>query len=90
MDVTAGATPLRPAPGRRQESASRQVRKGRRMPGLVDGKLRAVWQADCREKPLALIGETPGHSNALAVQHSEACLNVVTQEVELVMARTVG
>ena len=27
------------------------------MPRLVDGKLRTVWQADCREKTPALIGD---------------------------------
>jgi hypothetical protein len=60
------------------------------MPGLVDGKLRAVRQADCCEKPPALIGDTPGHFGSLALQLGEGGLNVVTHEVELVMARTVS
>jgi hypothetical protein len=60
------------------------------MPGLVDGKPRAVCQADCCEKPPALIGDTPGHFDSLAPQFGEGDLNVVTHEVELVMARTVS
>ena len=60
------------------------------MPGLVNGKLRAVRQADCCEKPPALIGDIPGHFGSLAFQLGEGGLNVVTHEVELVMARTVS
>jgi len=60
------------------------------MPGLVDGELRAVWQADCREKPPALIGDIPGHFDALAPQLGEGDLNVVTHEVQLVMAGAVS
>lgn len=62
--------------------------KWRRMPGLVDGKLRAVWQADYCEKPPALIGDIPGHFGSLAPQLGEGGLNVITHEVQLVMART--
>jgi hypothetical protein len=62
----------------------------RRMPGLVDGKLRAVWQADGRDEPPALIGDVPGHLGALALQLGEGGLNVVTHEVKLVTACTIG
>lgn len=60
------------------------------MPGLIDGKLRAVWQADRCEEPPALIGDIPGHFGSVAPQLGEGSLNVVTHEVELVMARAVS
>jgi hypothetical protein len=56
------------------------------MPGLIDGKLRAIWQADCGKTPPALIGDIPRHFGSLSPQLSEGGLNVVTHEVELVMA----
>ena len=60
------------------------------MPGLIDGQLRAVWQADCRKKPPALIGDIPCHFGSPAPQLGESGLDVVTHEVELVMALTVS
>jgi len=60
------------------------------MPGLVDGKLRAIRHADCREKPPALIRDIPGHFDPPAPQLGQGGLNVVAHEVELVMASTIG
>jgi hypothetical protein len=60
------------------------------MPGLVDGKLRVVWEADCGEKPPALIGDIPGYFDSLAPQLGEGGLNVVTHEVEPVTAHIVS
>jgi MFS family permease len=64
--------------------------KGRRVPGLIDRKLRAVRQADGREQPPALIGDVPGHFDSLASQLGQGGLDVVTHEIELVMALTLG
>ena len=60
------------------------------MPGLVDGEFRAVWQADRREKPPALVGHFPCHFNSLAPQVGEGGLDVVAHEVKLVTGLTVG
>ena len=60
------------------------------MPGLVDGKLRAVGQADGGKKPPALIGDIPCHLHSLAPQLGQGGLDVVSHEVELVMALAVG
>src|SRR5271154_955251 len=64
--------------------------KGRRVPGFVDRQLRAVWQADCREQPPALVGDIPCHLDSLVPQLGEGGPDVVAHEVELVMARTVS
>lgn len=60
------------------------------MPGFIDGKLRAVWQADCRKKPPTLIGDLLCHFDALALQFAQGGLDVVTHEVKLVTALTVS
>ena len=60
------------------------------MPGLIDGEFRAVRQADCRKKPPALIGDIPRHFGSPGCQFGERVLDVVTHEVELVMALTVS
>ena len=60
------------------------------MTWLVDRKLRAVRQADGREKPPALIGDIPYHFGSPALQLGEGDLDVVTHEVELMMAYTVS
>lgn len=58
----------------------------RRVPGLINGEVRAVWQADRRKKPPALVADITCHFDSLAPQLSEGGLDVVTHEVELVMA----
>jgi hypothetical protein len=63
---------------------------GRRMPGLINSKLRAVRQADRGQKPPALIRDITCHFDSLAPQLGQGGLNVVTHEVELVMACTVS
>ena len=60
------------------------------MPRLIDGQLGAVWQADGRKKPPALIGDIPRHFGSPGCQFGEGFLDVVTHEVELVMALTVS
>ena len=60
------------------------------MPGLIDGKLRAVRQADCRKKPPALVGDISCHLGSLAPQFGEGGLDIVTHEVKLVMTVTVS
>jgi hypothetical protein len=64
--------------------------RGRRVPGLIDRKLRAVWQADCRKEPPTLIGDISCHLDALAPQFGEGGLDVITHEVELVPALAVS
>jgi hypothetical protein len=60
------------------------------MPGFINSKLRAVRQADRGQKPPALIRDVTCHLDPLAPQLGQGGLNVVTHEVELVMAWTVG
>ena len=60
------------------------------MPGLINSKLRAVRQADRGQKPPALIRYVTCHFDSLAPQLGQGGLNVVTHEVELVMACTVS
>ena len=58
------------------------------MPGLIDRKLGAVGQADRRKEPPALVGDIPRYFDSLAPQLGEGGLDVVTHEIELVMALT--
>jgi NAD(P)-dependent dehydrogenase (short-subunit alcohol dehydrogenase family) len=60
--------------------------RGQRVPGLIDGKLRPVWQADCGQESPALIGDIPGHLNSLAAQLRQGGLDVIAHEVKLVAA----
>ena len=60
------------------------------MPGLINSKLRAVRQAERGQKPPALIRDVTCHFDSLAPQLGQGGLNVVTHEVELVMACTVS
>jgi hypothetical protein len=60
------------------------------VPRLVDGKLRAIWQADRGQKPPALIRDFACHFHSLAPQVAERGLDVVAHEVELVMAATLS
>src|ERR1700757_645875 len=60
------------------------------MPGLIKSKLRAVRQADRGQKPPALVRDVTCHFASLAPQLGQGGLNVVTREVELVMACTVS
>jgi hypothetical protein len=60
------------------------------MPGLINGKLGAVRQADRRKRPPALIRDVTCHFDSLAPQLGQGGLNVVTHEVELVTACTVS
>jgi hypothetical protein len=58
--------------------------------GLVDGKLRAVWQPDRGQQSPALIGDIPRYLGSPGPQFSEGGLDVIAHEVELVMALTLG
>jgi hypothetical protein len=58
------------------------------VPGLIDGQLRSVRQADRREKTPALIGDLPCHLGSLGLQLGQGGLDVVAHEVELLMTRT--
>jgi hypothetical protein len=60
------------------------------MPGLVDRKFRAVWQADRGQQSPALIGDVPRHFGSLPPEFGEGGVDVVTHQVELVMAVAVG
>ena len=60
------------------------------MARLINSKLRAVRQADRGQKPPALIRDITCHFDSLASQLGQGGLNVVTHEVELVMACTVS
>jgi hypothetical protein len=60
------------------------------VPRLVDGQLRAVWQADRRKKPPALIGDIPRHLGSLGRELGESGLDVVAHEIELVTALAVS
>ena len=60
------------------------------MPGLVDGKFRAIWQADRREKPPALIGHFPCHFGSLGPEVGEGGMDVVTHQVKLVTGPALG
>jgi hypothetical protein len=52
------------------------------MPGLIDGKFRAVGQADRREKSAALIRDVLGHVNSLASRVGEGGLDVIAHEIK--------
>jgi hypothetical protein len=60
------------------------------MPGLINSQLRSVRQADRGKKPPALIADITCHFDSLAPQLGQGGLNVVTHEVELVMACTLS
>jgi len=60
------------------------------MPGLVNGKFRAIRQADRGQQPPALIGDIPRHFGSLAPQLGQGGQDVVAHEVELVMALAVS
>jgi DNA-binding CsgD family transcriptional regulator len=58
----------------------------RRVPWLVDRELGAVRQPDRRQQAPALVGDVPGHLDALRPQLRERSLDVVAHQVQLVMA----
>ena len=60
------------------------------MPGLVNREFRAIWQADRREQPPALVGHFPCHFDSPGPQVGEGGLDVITHEVKLVAAFAVG
>jgi hypothetical protein len=69
---------------------ARSITERQWVPGLIDRKLRAVWQAYRREKPPSLVRDIPCHFDSFAPQFGEGGLDVVTHEIELVMALTVN
>ena len=60
------------------------------MPGLVNGKFRAIWKADRRQESPALIGDVPRHFGSLVFQFGESGVDVVAHQVELVTALPIG
>jgi hypothetical protein len=60
------------------------------VPGFIDRKFRAIWQADGREESPALIGDILCHLGALALQFGEGGLDVFTHEVKLMTAFAVS
>jgi hypothetical protein len=60
------------------------------VPGLVNGKFRAVWKADRRQESPALIGDVPRYFGSLVFQFGESGVDVVAHQVELVMALPIG
>jgi hypothetical protein len=60
------------------------------VPGLIDGQLRAVWQADRRQAPPALVGDLPCHGDSLGSQLGEGGVDVVAHQVQLVTALAGG
>lgn len=59
------------------------------MPGPRKRNFRAVWRADCCEEPQALIADILGHFGSLTPLPGDGGLNVITHQVEIVMARTI-
>jgi hypothetical protein len=60
------------------------------MPGLIDGKFRAVWQPDrCQQAP-ALIGDLLRDFGPLAPQLGKGGADVIAHQVQLMTAVTVG
>src|SRR6266702_4490313 len=53
------------------------------VPGLVDGELRSVRQADRREQSPALIGDVPCHAGALGRELGQRGVDVVAHQVQL-------
>ena len=60
------------------------------MPGLIDRELFAVRQADRRQQSPPPIGDVPRHLDALGAQLGEGGVNVITHQVQLMTAVTVG
>ena len=60
------------------------------MPGLVYGEIAAVWQSDRGHQPPAPIGDLLRDFDALAGQLGERGRDVVTHQIELMPALSVG
>jgi hypothetical protein len=54
------------------------------VPGFIDGKFRAVWEADGGQKSPALVGDILRDFGAFFLQLREGRADVVAHEVELV------
>src|SRR5712691_9873794 len=84
------AAPDKQNPELRHTPNARPGSMRRRVPGLVDGELGAVGQADRGHQAPALIGDVLADLGSLGAQFGERGVDVVAHQVELVAAFPVG
>ena len=64
--------------------------KWRTVPGLIDGQLSAIGEADRGKQPPALVRDVARHFDPFVAQFRERGVDVVAHEVELMPAVSVG
>jgi hypothetical protein len=57
---------------------------------LIQPKLAAAGESDCRDRPETLVADGPGDVDSLGSQFGNGAVNVVAHEVELVLAALFG